>query len=224
MIVGLVDTAIQLSYWSNSEGNPITAEDTFLLTPTMAGTTTMLPLQFSQLHTSHAGQYFCRVSVYISEISVQQNNSLVQTIVVQSKQLTALTHYTTYIICLFSFTVPEPIVTIKSSQDENFLAGSYLRFNCSIELHPAVDTQVAVTNLWQRNEMVISSNSRIVVSQPTALESRQYESYIEFNTLSSAMDSGIYMCAVATTPSILQEYIISGSGAASYIITVVGKQ
>ena len=85
VINGLVDSAIILNYWSDSNSNIITAEDTLLLAPTVADTITMLPLQFSQLRTSHAGQYFCRASISIPEISAQQNSSLGQTVVVQSK-------------------------------------------------------------------------------------------------------------------------------------------
>ena len=123
----------------------------------------------------------------------------------------------------FSLAVPEPAVAVLSTQDDKLLSGTYLRINCSIDLNPAVDTQVAVTNLWQRNEVDISDNSRVMVSQPSEMESHYYEAYIEFSTLSSAVDGGTYICTVTAAPSTMQEYIISGIGAASYTITVVGK-
>ena len=71
--------------------------------------------------------------------------------------------------------------------------------------------------------MDISDNSRVMVSQPSETESHHYEAYIEFSTLSSAVDSGTYICAVTATLSTLQEYITSGFGSASYMITVAGK-
>ena len=123
----------------------------------------------------------------------------------------------------FSLAVPEPAVAVLSTGDDNLLSGTYLRINCSIDLNPAVDTQVTVTNLWLRNGMEISDNSRVMVIQPSETESHHYEAYIEFSTLSSAVDSGTYICTVTAAPSTLQEYIISGIGAVSYMITVVGK-
>ena len=71
--------------------------------------------------------------------------------------------------------------------------------------------------------MDISDISRVLVFQPLETESHHYEAYVEFSTLSSAVDSGTYFCAVTATPATLQEYVSSGLGAASYMITVIGK-
>ena len=123
----------------------------------------------------------------------------------------------------FSIAVPELAVAVTSTQDETLLSGTYLRINCSIDLNPAVDTPVTVTNVWLKNEMDISDISRVMVFQPLETESHHYEAYVEFSTLSSAVDSGTYFCAVTATPATLQEYISSGLGAASYMIAVIGK-
>ena len=104
----------------------------------------------------------------------------------------------------FFFPVPTPDVTVTHSQtNSTLLAGSQLTIFCDIRIDPKVDTPFFVDTLWtsaDNDEMIDAINStsdRVTVYyDPSPTGFSQYQSHVEFSTLSSVEDSGLYRCEV----------------------------
>ena len=96
--------------------------------------------------------------------------------------------------------VPVPLVNVTRTQVyDTLLAGSTLTIYCDIAIDDTVDTPFNVTTTWTRNDTVLVSNSRVMITGPYSTDFNQYQSRIEFSTLSSTMDSGVYTCDVSVT-------------------------
>ena len=96
--------------------------------------------------------------------------------------------------------VPVPFVNVTRTQVyDDLLAGSTLTIYCDIDIDVNVDTPFNVTTTWTRSNIVLVSNSRVMIIGPYSTDFNQYQSRIEFSTLSSTMDSGVYTCDVSVT-------------------------
>ena len=106
-------------------------------------------------------------------------------------------------ICVPSILVPAPEVVISHSQTNfTLLAGSQLTIFCDITVDPNIDTPFAVDTVWtsvnsdDMTETIDFSSSRVSVYDPESTGFNQYQSRIEFSTLSSTNDPGLYRCEV----------------------------
>ena len=102
-----------------------------------------------------------------------------------------------------SFQVPAPNVTVTRSQvEDTLLAGSQLTIYCDIVVDINVDIPFTVNTTWTRtnsevNDTIIDSTTgRVVVYSPYSTGINNYQSRIEFSTLSSVEDPGDYTCEV----------------------------
>ena len=96
--------------------------------------------------------------------------------------------------------VPVPLVNVTRTQVyDNLLAGSTLTIYCDIAIDVNVDTPFNVTTTWTHNNTVLVSNSRVMIIGPYSTDFNGYQSRVEFSTLSSTMDSGVYTCDVSVT-------------------------
>ena len=62
-----------------------------------------------------------------------------------------------------------------------------------------MDTPFNVTTTWTHNNTVLLPNSRMRIIDPYSTSLNGYQSRIEFSTLSSTIDSGVYTCNVSVT-------------------------
>ena len=105
--------------------------------------------------------------------------------------------------------VPVPSVVVTRTQKyDNLLAGSTLTIYCDIGIDDNVDTPFNVTTTWTHNSTVLVSNSRVMIVEPYSTDFNQYQSRIEFSTLSSTIDSGAYTCDVSVTGDSDYLYVI----------------
>ena len=99
--------------------------------------------------------------------------------------------------------VPDPVVGISLSRDNNILAGSPLTMSCDVDVNDQVDTSVSVNIEWTVSGSPLTSNDRITVGAINQTGFNQYRSQVTFSTLSSTHDSGEYICTIS---------VISGEG------------
>ena len=100
----------------------------------------------------------------------------------------------------FPLVVPAPSVNVTRTQVyNNLLAGSTLTIYCDITIDVNVDTPFNVTTTWTHDNTVLVSNSRVTIIDPYSTGFNKYQSRIEFSTLSSTIDSGVYTCDVSVT-------------------------
>ena len=131
----------------------------------------------------------------------------------------------------FFFPVPTPDVTVTRSQTSNtLLAGSKLTVYCDIRIDPKVDTLFSVDTLWtsaDNDEMIDAINStldRVTVYDPWPIGFNQYRSRVEFSTLSSIEDSGLYRCEVVIDSNSTYTYVFdSGENNSATTFNVTGK-
>ena len=90
------------------------------------------------------------------------------------------------------------------------LAGSTLTIYCDITIDVNVDTQFTVTTTWTHDNTVLLPNSRMMIIDPYSTSLNEYQSRIEFSTLSSTIDSGVYTCDVSVTSNSDYLYVIDG--------------
>ena len=121
--------------------------------------------------------------------------------------------------------VPVPLVDVTRTQVyDNLLAGSTLTIYCDIDIDVNVDTPFNVTTTWTRNDTVLVSNSRVTIIGPYSTDFNGYQSRIEFSTLSSTMDSGVYTCDVSVTSDSDYLYVIDAENEDdTTTFTVIGK-
>ena len=114
--------------------------------------------------------------------------------------------------CMFisvPLVVPAPSVVVTRTQVyDNLLAGSTLTIYCDIAIDVNVDTPFNVTTTWTHSNTVLLSNSRVTIIEPYFTDFNGYQSRIEFSTLSSTMDSGVYTCDVSVTSGSDYLYVI----------------
>ena len=86
--------------------------------------------------------------------------------------------------------------------NNTLLAGSELTIHCDIEIDTNVDTLFTVSTTWTMTdsnnnvETLEVTSGRVSVYSPYSTGFNQYRSRIEFSTLSSLVDSGVYTCDV----------------------------
>lgn len=111
--------------------------------------------------------------------------------------------------------MPEPPVVILSfPAQEVYNAGSYFQLNCSALLHGSINTDFNTTIEWYHDGVPISQSERVTVSTRHLLSST-----LQFSSLSSALDSGTYMCTVRPRP--VDEYSLWTSMAGSSTTTLL---
>ena len=91
------------------------------------------------------------------------------------------------------------MVVSLTQEYNNLLAGSNLTIYCDITIDVNVDTPFNVTSTWTHDNTVLLSNSRMMIIDPYSTSLNEYQSRIEFSTLSSTIDSGVYTCDVSVT-------------------------
>ena len=121
--------------------------------------------------------------------------------------------------------VPVPSVVVTRTQEyDNLLAGSTLTIYCDITIVANVDTPFNVTTTWTHNNTVLVSNSRVMIIEPFSTDFNEYQSRIEFSTLSSTIDSGVYTCDVSVTSDSDYLYVIDAkNGNNTTTFTVISK-
>ena len=119
------------------------------------------------------------------------------------------------------YIVPTPDLSIRLSTD-NFIAGSGLTITCDVIIDPHVNTPFIVNTTWIRlnnvssgmgtqldnirtepeilRDNVGSGQSRISLNEPSKTSFNNYYSQVQFSTLSSSKDSGVYTCIVDIIP------------------------
>ena len=104
---------------------------------------------------------------------------------------------------IFFIIVPTPEVVVSRSQNNStLLAGSHLTIFCNITVDPNIDTPFIVDTVWTSIdsnsivETINSSSGRVTVYDPESTGFNHYQSRVEFTTLSSIEDPGLYRCEV----------------------------
>ena len=87
------------------------------------------------------------------------------------------------------------------------LAGSDLIIYCDIIIHENVDTPFNITTIWIHNEDIVMTDFRRMSYGPYSTGFNQYQSRIEFSTLSSTVDNGTYTCNVSVTSNPHYSYV-----------------
>lgn len=75
---------------------------------------------------------------------------------------------------------------------------------------------------WQRNGVDLNNNVRITTSQQQPALAGDYDTLLQFDTLSSTYDSGNYVCSATLYPTESSNYISNSTGTTTYTITVIG--
>ena len=109
-------------------------------------------------------------------------------------------------IFLFPLTVPTPDLDISLSRQSDYLAGSELTITCDITIDPHVSTPFIVNIVWTMLDEV-SSGFGIQQTDPTEIDFNTYRSQVQFSTLSSSLDSGMYICTVDVIPMAGYSYV-----------------
>ena len=92
------------------------------------------------------------------------------------------------------------MVISRSQTNFILLEGIQLTIFCNIAVDPNIDTPFMVDTVWtsvDSNSIVESINSssgRVTVYDPESIGFNHYQSRVEFTTLSSTEDPGLYMC------------------------------
>ena len=87
------------------------------------------------------------------------------------------------------------------------LAGSDLIIYCDIIIHENVDTPFNITTTWIHNDDIVMTDFRRMSYGPYSTGFNQYQSRIEFSTLSSTVDNGTYTCNVSVTSDPHYSYV-----------------
>lgn len=108
-------------------------------------------------------------------------------------------------------------------QSEPYLAGMLAELRCSISLDDAINTQVAVAVLWQRNGEGLNETVRVRTLPPRPVRGSSYDALLQFSTLSSITDSGNYMCISTVFPTENANYITNSTEMTSFSFSVTGN-
>ena len=104
-----------------------------------------------------------------------------------------------------------PFLNVTLSRPSDYLAGSELALTCDIAIDPHVNTPFIINTIWVMlnemnneirtlNESYRNGQSRIFVNNSSLISYNKYQSQVQFSTLSSSMDSGMYTCIVNVIP------------------------
>ena len=133
------------------------------------------------------------------------------------------------LLFLFLLTVPTPYLAISLSRQSDYLAGSELTITCDITIDPHVNTPFIVNTVWTMLDEISSGigmqvtdpeilkdssgsgRSRILLIDPVKTDFNTYQSRVQFSTLSSSLDSGMYTCTVDVIPMAGYSYVNAAS-------------
>ena len=122
--------------------------------------------------------------------------------------------------CVPSFAVPAPNVH-TSPPDEPVYAGGSLTMSCIITLPSAVDSGVTVSAMWSGPSGILTTSSRIMLSETiTSTSPYTLQSTLVITNIDQSQDDGSYTCSAAVTS--LSSYIIGSNGLATVDIAVEG--
>ena len=94
------------------------------------------------------------------------------------------------------------MVVSRSQNHSTLLAGTLLTIFCNITVDPNIDTPFMVDTVWTSVngdnivEFINSSSGRVTVYNPKSTGFNHYQSRVEFSTLKSSEDHGLYRCEV----------------------------
>lgn len=123
---------------------------------------------------------------------------------------------------MFLLAVISPNVEVEVLQSEPYLAGTLLEMQCSISLDDTIDTEVEITVAWQKDGRELNEQDRVRALPVHSVESSRYDSLLQFTTLSSDTDDGMYTCMGTVIPSENRNYITSSTESAALSISVKG--
>ena len=130
----------------------------------------------------------------------------------------------------YTHAVPSPTVTLtvlSSADCRDHVVGGTFSVQCQATVSHHVNTPVSVNITWGRTSGLLSSgsNSRITISETTALSGLIYRSTLTLSDLSNGADSNMnYYCQAVVTPDPVSSYILASTQATSnmYLLTVCG--
>ena len=123
---------------------------------------------------------------------------------------------------VFFFSVPMPAVEVAVIQHQPYLSGMFAELRCIIHINDAVDAPINVAVTWQRDGIEINTTSRVSHQPLRMLKTSVYEAKLQFNTLSSSYDNGLFKCISTILPAGNKNYAIDTSQASSFQLSVIG--
>ena len=122
----------------------------------------------------------------------------------------------------FSCTVPPSSVTIEHDhhQQTELYVTEPLRVTCTVEVNPAVDTQVTINAQWKGHSSLSDDGQRVIISELEGLHP-YYESAVNFTSLKSE-DAGEYVC-LATVSSLSDSPLLISTSSQADITLDIGK-
>ena len=216
----------------NTSGEPLEQQDIIIIgTPSTEGVITTLEITFLTLLTSHGGQYICRATINIPQVTTGRNvssESIVDVIVTRKSLHYDILLHLLYLVCIFDVIVPSPmvLVTLGDNSAVAYAAIDYCLV-CQINFNTTlVNTAVDVLVSWINEEgQSATTDIRISASDTVGHTDDGYSSVLTFSPL-SLTDSGEYICSVTITPPESgQSFVIDSSPVQDTytIIDVIGK-
>ena len=95
-----------------------------------------------------------------------------------------------------------------------------LRVTCTVEVNPAVDTQVTISAQWKGHSSLFGDGQRVIISDLEGLHP-YYESTVNFTSLKSE-DAGVYVC-LATASSLSDSSLLISTSSQAEITLDIGK-
>lgn len=108
------------------------------------------------------------------------------------------------------------------TQPGPYVAGMFAEIRCSVTLNDTFDTPVDVEVLWLKNGIELSESVRVMVMHSHLVGPSLYHSLLQFSTLSSSTDSGLYTCVSNVFPTENSNYISNSTGEASLSLHLTG--
>ncbi len=94
---------------------------------------------------------------------------------------------------MFLPAVPPPVVNVALSLEEVY-AGSSMVLRCNIQVSDAVDTEIAVSLLWTKDDDKLSDMQHLEISDIKVSGLNLYESQVYFSPLAYKTHDGEYSC------------------------------
>ena len=153
------------------------------------------------LLTSHGGVFTCVSTYDFTEVGLTDPvlYSTQQTIVVTVSSMCILHDIDSVTLHCSSFTVPPPEVLLAPLMNETYV-GTVTYLYCTVQLDPAVDTELQVST-----SIIRIGNNESYTTPVTQLSNIVFQSSIVFNPLVTE-DEDEYMCNVTVESS--SEYIL----------------
>lgn len=114
-------------------------------------------------------------------------------------------------------------MAISGLPDDPIYSGTSLSLTCTVVLHDAIDTGVAVSSTWRRSGELLTTSARRNISDIMAINSSVYQTYISTTPLSSTLDSGHYTCRVTVIPEPSLPFVHMVTSATTITVNVEGK-